>query len=143
MYKMKDPKSQSSMELLIFFAILLTFALGIFVLDADTRSMIEQKKLTTDAEGIANTIENEIFIALKIGDGYQKTFNLIPPTESLSFYKVSALSNGTIKIEWDNTYLTKKMPTKNVTNGSSYEFPISLGTTKLSNVDGEIVIERA
>ena len=139
---MKNPKSQSSMELLIFFAILLTFALGIFIIDADTRSAIEQKKYNTDAEEIASTIENEIFIALKIGDGYQKTFNLIPPTESLSFYKVSALINGTIKIEWDNTYLTQKMPTKNITNGTSYEFPIPLGPTKLSNVDGEIIIER-
>jgi hypothetical protein len=131
------------MELLIFFAILLTFALGIFILDVDTRSRIEQKKYTTDAEGIANTIENEIYIALKIGDGYQKTFNLIPPTESLSFYKVSTLDNGTIKIEWDNTYLTKKMPTKNITNGTSDEFLISLGLTKLSNIGDGIVIERA
>jgi len=140
---MKNPKSQSSMELLIFFGILLTFALGIFILDIDTRSMIEQKKHNADAEGIVSTIENEIHIALKIGDGYQKTFNLIPSTESLSFYKVSALSNGTIKIEWDNTYLTKKMPTKSITNGTSYEFLIPFGLTKLSNVGGEIVVGRA
>jgi hypothetical protein len=131
------------MELLIFFAILLTFALGILILDVDTRSMIEQKKHMTEAQGIASTIENEIHIALKIGDGYQKTFNLIPSTESLSFYKLSTLNNGTIKIEWDKTYLTKKMPTKNITNGTSYEFLISLGPTKLSNVGGGIVIERA
>ena len=140
---MKNPKSQSSMELLTFFGILLVFALGIFVLDTDTRSMIEEKKHNIDAEGIVSTIENEIHIALKIGDGYQKTFNLIPSTESLSFYKVSALSNGTIKIEWDNTYLTKKMPTKNITNGTSYEFLIPFGLTKLSNVGGEILVGRA
>ena len=140
---MKNPKSQSSMELLMFFGILLLFGLGIFVLNVDTRSMIDQRKHTTEAQGIVNTIENEIHIALKIGDGYQKTFRLIPSTESLSFYKMSVLENGTIKIEWDSDYLTKKMPTKNITNGTDYEFLISFGPTKLSNVGGEIVIEGA
>ena len=134
-------KSQTSIELLLLFGVLLTFGLGIFIINLDSQAIINAKEARVNAQRISDTLENEISIALKLGDGYERVFTLLPPTARLDFYTISVEGDGLIAIDWNGGSLFSKMPTRALTDGSTDVFKISFGANKISNVDGVIIIQ--
>ncbi len=134
-------KSQGAMEFILLFTILLTFGFGIFVVNTDFQVSIKGEENEINANRVLDTIENEVSIALKIGDGYERSFVLLPPTKDPQFYKLSSVGDGNIKIEWETKSLIRKMPTKDITDGSTDKFSIQFGTVKISNEKSKIIIQ--
>jgi hypothetical protein len=139
--KMSSLKSQSSFEFIVFFILLLSISLSVAILNVNLQAVIATKKSQLNAQRILDTLENEIAIAIKMGNGYERTFVFLPSTESMKDYNVSCLGKGIMKVEWGNGNLYKKMPTNSITNGTSDKFDIAFGTNKISNHEGTIIIE--
>lgn len=134
-------KSQSSFEFLTFTILLFSISFGVVVLNTNLQAIIKTKRLQINAQRILDTLENEIAIAVKMGSGYERSFVFLPSVEDVKNYNITCVGNGIIKVEWYNGSLHRKMPTKNITNGTSDKFSIFFGKNKISNVDGNIIIE--
>ncbi|MEM5772854.1 MAG: hypothetical protein QXL86_01350 [Candidatus Aenigmatarchaeota archaeon] len=135
-------KSQSSFEFIVYFILLLAISLVVFAINVQYQIVIRERKFQMNAQRILESLENEISIAIKMGDGYEKTFVFLPSTENLESYRISSLGGGIIKVEWDGNYLYGRMPTRNLTDGTSDKFSIFFGENKISNQKGNIIIQK-
>ncbi len=136
---MNMKKAQSSIEMFLLFGALLTFGLGVFIVNINSQAIVRYKEAELNAQRVLSVIENEVSIALKIGDGYERTFNLASPSGDADY--IISQENGLIDIRWDGGAVNGRLPTKQITDGTDNSFEISFGDNKISNDNGEIIIE--
>lgn len=130
-------KGQTSIEFLILFTILIFFAAVILYINFIRSIQSAELRKNFDAQRLSNAIENEISVAIEQGDGYERVF-LLPTTPNV--YSVSIYEDGSVTISWRNGNYIRKLPTKNITNGSSNNFQLSTGLNRISNKEGIIFI---
>lgn len=130
-------KGQISIEFLVLFSALTFLAAVILYINFERGSQLAELRKKFDAERIVNVLENEISIAIEQGDGYERIF-FLPKTSN--DYNLTIYEDGSVSVSWHTGNYIRKLPTRNVTNGSSSNFQLSTGLNKILNQEGIIFI---
>lgn len=104
----KSHKGQISIELFIFFGIALLFFLFITAVVADRQNSEGKNQERYQLDQIANQLQQEIYIAASVQDGYTRTFS-IPQTIQGKNYTPSIYDDTTLSISVQDTEVIRRI----------------------------------
>jgi hypothetical protein len=138
----KPAKGQSAVEFTMLFIVLLVFCTGVYMMSLNAQKTVEQKRANMETGRMMNAIENEVTLALQMGDGYSRTFDLRSSDPRTYGYYIRSLGRGLLEAGWNGASYTRQMPTRelvNSTGGGTFNFTI--GVNKITNKGGVVYIQ--
>lgn len=142
-YKMKNKKSQITVELIIVSSLVLGIFLTLFYIIDYRNNEISSTKNFLNAKDTADEIAsaiNEVYIS---GFGTRKTMFIVNTTDEMIEMDIRVLSESRlVVVEWENNFYTSPIVTSRVLgneiNNFSRNFSLQSGQLNISNYMGEI-----
>ncbi|MCD6403328.1 MAG: hypothetical protein J7K98_03285 [Candidatus Aenigmarchaeota archaeon] len=127
-------KAQVSTEFLILVSVLVTMFLSLYFGLVPLVKKAYYAKLEQDAKEVCRFVANEINLAYRVGDGYQRRFFIEERLLGFKSYDIT-VGNFFVYVEWDNKSVSCSVLTRSV-NGNAHP-----GWNTIKNKKGDVYVE--
>jgi hypothetical protein len=127
--------AQVSVEFTILISVLILVLIATIYYNSTFFLEINSAKTQNDAQAISDQIASEINIALKIGDGYYRNFNIPNKISNVNNYNIS-IDDYFVLLKWKDSSVRSVIMTKNITG------VLINGQNIIKNVGGIIYVNQ-
>jgi hypothetical protein len=127
--------AQVSIEFIVLVSVLVLILATVVYYNSSFYVRINAAKDYNNAQGISDQISSEINLALRIGDGYSRSF-YVPGSISNSIDYNITVNDYTVVLNWNNGYVTSTVLAKNISGN------LNKGQNIIRNLDGIIYVNQ-